>query len=85
MLTWNELVPFLTQVGWSYQDAQMAWFQADMDRSGSLSRAEFLRFCSFPHVFAFMQQIENCLTGAPMMQAPMMGGYGAPMGGYRPY
>jgi len=88
MLSWMELVPFLAQVGWGMQEAQMAWWQADRDRSGSLTRSEFIRFCNFPNTVGFIQKIEATLTGAtgtgiPGVQmggAPMMMGGGMGMG-----
>jgi len=88
MLSWMELVPFLAQVGWGMQEAQMAWWQADLDRSGSLTRSEFIRFCNFPNTVGFIQKIEATLTGAtgtgiPGVQmggAPMMMGGGMGMG-----
>jgi len=83
MLWWNEFVPFLSQVGWSFPAAQQAWWQADTNRSGSLSRSEFIRFCSFPNVRGYIQQIEATLTGAtgsgmPGVNIPATGGYMAP-------
>lgn len=85
-LSWMEFVPFLTQMGWNIQDAQMQWWQADIDRSGFLSRSEFIRFANFPMVRQYIQQVEATLTGAsgtgiPGVNVAPAYGYPAPMMG----
>lgn len=63
VLSWDEFVPFLNQVGWPFPAAQQAWWEADTNRSGSLSRAEFLRFCARPNVRGYIMQMEATFTG----------------------
>ena len=62
-LNWDEFVPFLNQVGWPFPAAQQAWWEADTNRSGKLSRAEFLKFAARPNVRGYIMQMEAAFTG----------------------
>lgn len=50
MLAWTEFSPLCKELGWPLLLAEQFWFQTDKDRSGTLSRVEFLKFVAKPEV-----------------------------------
>mmetsp|Transcript_21707 Transcript_21707/g.24142 ORF Transcript_21707/g.24142 Transcript_21707/m.24142 type:complete len:344 (-) Transcript_21707:45-1076(-) len=87
-ISWLEFQPLCAQIGWPIQSAQAMWYQSDHDRSGTLSRAEFLAFCGRPDVQPHIVRLEQYLPkpagimggqqqpvmvmAQPMMARPMM-------------
>jgi hypothetical protein len=90
VLSWDEFAPLCAQIGWSQDIARTLWQQTDIDKSGTLSRDEFLRFASRPDVKPYLVPMEEKIImsaiqqggrppqGPPMGQAP--GFYGQGMG-----
>jgi len=58
MLAWTEFAPLCQQLGWPLLLAEQMWYQTDKDRSGTLSRVEFLRFVAKPEVLRVMGPYE---------------------------
>lgn len=56
-------MPLLSQIGWDQQQAQQLWWEVDKDRSGALTKSEFLRFCQFQNVQPYIIQMEQNLLG----------------------
>lgn len=50
VISWAEFAPMCQQAGWDPSVARMLWNDADTDRSGSLSKQEFVRFANRPDV-----------------------------------
>lgn len=64
VLAWVEFAPLCQQIGWDANVAQQLWYQTDTDRSGTLSRQEFLRFCARPDVCPYLKPLEDKICGS---------------------
>mmetsp|Transcript_41908 Transcript_41908/g.82262 ORF Transcript_41908/g.82262 Transcript_41908/m.82262 type:complete len:2306 (-) Transcript_41908:147-7064(-) len=58
-LYWKDFGPLCQKIGWDLGTAQTLWWQADIDRGGSLDEKEFLRFASRPDVSPHLIPLEN--------------------------
>lgn len=65
VITWDEFLPQIQKIGWNQQTAMQMWYTVDTDRSGSLSKDEFLGFCRNGSVAPFIQKYEQTLPAPP--------------------
>lgn len=65
IITWDEFLPQIQKIGWNSQTAMQMWYTVDQDRSGSLDKGEFLRFCQNPSVSPFISEYEKRLPAPP--------------------
>merc|ERR1712226_87140 len=59
MLAWTDFAPLCSQIGWDQNTAHQLWWMTDTDRSGTLSRTEFLAFAARPDVKPYLTAYEN--------------------------
>jgi len=64
MLAWTEFAPLCQKLGWPVLLAEQFWYQTDKDRSGTLSRVEFLKFVTKPEVLRVLGPYEKKLVVA---------------------
>lgn len=79
-ISWKEFCPLILKIGWNQQTAMQMWYIQDTDRSGFLSKEEFITFCNRPDVKPYMTKCEATLP-TPGGFGPPGGGFGAPGGG----
>jgi len=81
-IDWNEFLPLILKVGWNQQTAMQMWYTVDQDRSGFLSRTEFIIFCNRSDVKPYLKQCEDSIPSPTPGFGPPGGGFGAPGGGF---
>ena len=82
-LPWASFAPLCQQIGWDQDSAQNLWFQTDTDKSGLLSKEEFIQFAARPDVSPYFSPLEEKMCSsaanlpgkADMAYAPSSGTY----------
>jgi len=60
-MTWKEFESLLIRIGWDIQTAIQLWHIFDTDKSGTLSKEEFLRFANHKEVVSYIMHLEQTL------------------------
>jgi len=71
---WRDFEPLCHAIGWNTQQALAMWYQADLNRSGSLSQYEFELWCNRPDVAPYIERMEAQKAWAcqiPVMSSPV--------------
>lgn len=58
-IAWTEFCPMIVSVGWDQATASKMWYETDTDKSGVLSKEEFLCFCAQPAVSPHIARLEK--------------------------
>lgn len=70
LVEWKEFEGLISFAGWNRATALTLWHQTDVDRSGTLDRVEWLRFCSRLDVGPYILKIERHLCGFSPIVSP---------------
>jgi len=64
VMTWKEFERLILNIGWDSETALQLWHIFDTDRSGTLSKEEFLKFANHKEVISYIIHLEQTLASS---------------------